>query len=67
MKDKSKFLEKRVSQKEDELVNRQKSFELYWKNYKNNGNFEDNAIKYLLIIKQLKDEINELKFILSLK
>lgn len=65
--DKNKFLEKRISQKEDELMNRQKSFELYWKNYKNNGNFEDNAIKYLLIIKQLKAEINELKFILSLK
>lgn len=64
---KSKFLEKRISQKEDELMNRQKSFELYWKSYKNNGNFEDNAIKYLLIIKQLKAEINELKFILSLK
>lgn len=65
--DKNKFLEKRISQKENELTNRQKSFESYWKDCKANGNFEDNAIKELLIMKQLKDEINELNLILSLK
>lgn len=51
----------RLNAKKKEIVSRQNALEIYWQNNKDKPLVEKNAINELLILMQLKSEIEELK------
>ena len=61
---KKQILEEKLRNKETELVENQKTFEMYWEKHKDSPLYEKNAINQLLNMTQIKAEIEELKYIL---
>ena len=51
----------RLNTKKKEIVSRQNAFEIYWQNNKDKPLVEKNAINELLILMQLKSEVEELE------
>ncbi len=51
----------RLNAKKKEIVNRQDALEMYWQNNKDKPLVEKNTINELLILMQLKSEIEELE------
>ena len=61
-KDSMKELQKeRLNAKKKEIVSRQNALEIYWQNNKDKPLVEKNAINELLILMQLKSEVEELE------
>lgn len=51
----------RLNAKKKEIVSRQNALEIYWQNNKDKPLVEKNAINELLILMQLKSEVEELE------
>lgn len=51
----------RLNTKKEEIVSRQNALERYWQNNKDKPLVEKNAINELLILMQLKSEVEELE------
>jgi len=51
----------RLNTKKKEIVSRQNALEIYWQNNKDKPLVEKNAINELLILMQLKSEVEELE------
>lgn len=51
----------RLNTKKEEIVSRQNALEIYWQNNKDKPLVEKNAINELLILMQLKSEVEELE------
>jgi len=61
-KDSMKELQnERLNTKKKEIVSRQNALEIYWQNNKDKPLVEKNAINELLILMQLKSEVEELE------
>lgn len=61
-KDSMKELQnERLNTKKEEIVSRQNALEIYWQNNKDKPLVEKNAINELLILMQLKSEVEELE------
>lgn len=61
-KDSMKELQnERLNTKKEEIVSRQNALEIYWQNNKDKPLVEKNAINKLLILMQLKSEVEELE------